>query len=74
MAVLKEEDTAARAALKEIEDNIQKMFSENLDELNRIYSIAKRLNQTYEVQKYVVVFGQNSAVYGFAEEKDAQQI
>lgn len=74
LAVLKEEDTAARAALKEIEDNIQKMFSENLDELNRIYSIAKRLNQTYEVQKYVVVFGQNSAVYGFAEEKDAEQI
>ena len=39
-----------------------------------MYSISKKLNETYDAQKYVVVFGKNAAVYGFAEEKDAKNI
>lgn len=74
LKMLKEEDVAARKYLSEAEGRIQKLFNDNIDELNHIYSVSKRLNQTYEAQKYVVVFGQNSAVYGFAEEKDAQKI
>ena len=74
LEVLKEEDEAGKKYLGEVEGKIHKLFQDNIDELNKIYSIAKRLNQTYEAQKYVVVFGQNSSVYGFAEEEDAKKI
>ena len=50
------------------------MFSENIEEINHIYSVSKKLNETYDAQKYVVVFGKNAAVYGFAEDKDAKKI
>lgn len=74
LAVLKEEDETARNYLITLDGRIQKLFNESIDELNQIYSVCKQLNETYDAQKYVVVFGQNSAVYGFAEEKDAQKI
>ena len=74
LEVLKEEDEAGKKYLGEVEGKIHKLFQDNIDELNKIYSIAKRLNQTYEAQKYVVVFGQNSSVFGFAEEEDAKKI
>lgn len=74
LAVLKEEDDTARKYLVTLDERIKKLFDENIDELNRIYSVSKKLNETYDAQKYVVVFGKNSAVYGFAETKDAKKI
>lgn len=74
LAVLKEEDETAKNYLVTLQGRIEKIFAENIDEINRIYSICKRLNETYDAQKYVVVFGKNSAVFGFAEEKDALNI
>lgn len=72
--VLKEEDETARNYLKTLDERIHKLFAESIDEMNHIYSVAKELNETYDAQKYVVVFGKNSAVYGFAEDKDAKKI
>lgn len=72
--VLKEEDETARNYLKILDERIHKLFAESIDEMNHIYSVAKELNETYDAQKYVVVFGKNSAVYGFAEDKDAKKI
>lgn len=72
--VLKEEDETARNYLKVLDGRIEKLFNDNIDEMNHIYSISMKLNETYDAQKYVVVFGQNSAVYGFAEEKVAKKI
>lgn len=72
--VLKEEDDTARDYLKVLDSRIEKLFAESIDEMNHIYSVAKELNETYDAQKYVVVFGKNSAVYGFAEDKDAKRI
>jgi len=74
LQVLKEEDETARNYLGTLDERIQKLFNKNLAEINRIYSIAKVLNETYDAQKYVVVFGKNSAIFGFAEEKDAETI
>lgn len=74
LEVLKEEDETARNYLVTLDERIKELFEENIDELNHIYSVAKKLNETYDAQKYVVVFGQNSAVYGFAEAKEAKKI
>lgn len=74
LEVLKEEDDTARKYLVTLDERIKKIFAENIDELNQIYSVCKKLNETYDAQKYVVVFGRNSAVYGFAEDKDAKKI
>lgn len=74
LEVLKEEDDTARNYIVELNRRIKALFDESIDELNQIYSISKRLNETYDAQKYVVVFGKNSAVYGFAEEKVAKNI
>ncbi|MFR7592833.1 MAG: V-type ATP synthase subunit I [Longibaculum sp.] len=72
--VLKEEDDTARDYLKVLDGRIEKLFNDNMDEMNHIYSVSKELNETYDAQKYVVVFGKNAAVYGFAEDKDAKAI
>ena len=74
LKVLKEEDDLARNYLVTLDERIKKVFDENIEELSRIYSISKGLNETYDAQKYVVVFGKNSAIFGFAEEKDALAI
>ncbi|WP_028042069.1 V-type ATP synthase subunit I [Candidatus Stoquefichus massiliensis] len=72
--VLKEEDETARDYLKVLDERINKLFNDNVEEMNHIYSVSKKLNETYDAQKYVVVFGKNAAVYGFAEEKTAKQM
>ena len=72
--VLKEEVDTARDYLKVLDGRIEKLFNDNMDEMNHIYSVSKELNETYDAQKYVVVFGKNAAVYGFAEDKDAKAI
>ena len=74
LAVLKEEDVTAKEYINKLNVRLQTLFDENINEFNQIYSVSKKLNETYDAQKYVVVFGKNSAIYGFAEEKDAQTI
>lgn len=74
LQVLKEEDDTAKSYLVKLDGRIKEIFDESLEELNYIYSISSKLNETYDAQKYVVVFGKNSAVYGFCEEKDAKNI
>lgn len=74
LEVLKEEDDTAKQYIQVLDSRIEKLFSENMEEMNHIYSISKKLNETYDAQKYVVVFGKNAAVYGFAEDKDAKKI
>ena len=70
---MKEEDDTARRYIQVLDQRIEKLFNENITEMNHIYSISKKLNETYDAQKYVVVFGKNAAVYGFAEDKDAKK-
>ena len=72
--VLKEEDETAKNYLVVLDGRIKDLFQQSIDEMNQIYSVSKKLNETYDAQKYVVVFGKNAAVYGFAEDKDAEKI
>lgn len=74
LKVLKEEDETAKNYLVVLDERIKDLFNQSIDEMNHIYSISKKLNETYDAQKYVVVFGKNAAVYGFAEDKDAEKI
>ncbi len=74
LQVLKEEDETAKKYLNDLDKRINHLFQTHLDEMNHIYSVAKVLNEIYDAQKYVVVFGKNSAIFGFAEEKDAKAI
>ena len=74
IAEIQEETDAAKAMSKGLENDIKQLFESNKNELNRIYSIAKRLNRTYEAQKYVIVLGEKSSIVGFASVKDAQKI
>ncbi len=68
------ENQTADQYLVALDNRIMELFNDNLAELNHIYSKAKRLDATYEAQKYVVIFGDTSAVYGFCEVKDAERI
>ena len=70
----KEEDETAKKYLVVLDGRIKDLFQQSIDEMNQIYSVSKKLNETYDAQKYVVVFGKNAAVYGFAEDKDAEKI
>lgn len=74
LQVLKEEDDTARNSLGDLDLRIKRLFENSIDEMSTVYSIASKLNLTYDAQKYVVVFGKNSAIYGFCEEKDADKI
>ena len=74
LKVLLDEQKTAKDYIVKLETRIQSLFEKNIDEMNRIYSICKRLNDTYDAQKYVVVFEQSAAVYGFTEEKNAMTI
>lgn len=74
LTLLKEEDETAKEYLKTLDQRINQLFNENIAEINRIYSICHKLNETYDAQKYVVVFGKNAAIFGFAQEQDAELI
>lgn len=74
LRVLKEEDETAKNYLVVLDGRVKDLFQQSIDEMNQIYSVSKKLNETYDAQKYVVVFGKNAAVYGFAEDKDAEKI
>lgn len=74
LEVLKDENNAGHQYIATLTQEIKDIFDKKMNELNRIYSVCKKLNATYDAQKYVVVFGTNASVFGFAQEKDAASI
>lgn len=74
IAAIDEETKAAQKLSNGLVARIQKLFNENKEELNRIYTISLHLNKTYEAQKYVTVLGSKSVIMGFAAKKDAPKI
>lgn len=74
IAEIQEETDAAKKMSADLSNQIAELFTSNQAELNKIYSVAKRLNKTYEAQKYVVLFGGKSSIVGFASVKDANRI
>jgi V/A-type H+-transporting ATPase subunit I len=74
LSVLKEEDDTAKAYLATLQNRIDSLLAKELDNLSRIYCEASKLNEIYDAQKYVVVLGSVSAIYGFTEVEDAKKI
>ena len=52
---------------------IAKIFENERDELNKIYTVAKHLNDVYVMQKYVVVIGDKLSVNGFVPTKNVKK-
>lgn len=74
LSMLKEETDTGKEYIKELDERIKRIFDKELDKLNQIYNVSYHMNQTFDAQKYVVVFGRNASIYGFAEEKNAKKL
>lgn len=70
---IQEEANVAIEHSKKLEMRINKMFANNQDKLNEIYTIAKHLNDVYIMQKYVVVIGDKLTVNGFVPTKNTKK-
>lgn len=66
---VKAEADIAREQSKVLQERIDNIINENIDELNRIYTIADQLNQVFVMQKYIVVIGDKQAITGFVPAK-----
>lgn len=64
-AEIQEESNLAKQYSENLDQRISKLIHENIDELNRIYSISKQLNSLYIMQKYIVRAGDKLIVHGF---------
>ncbi len=71
---LEEENDAAKKNIEKYENRKQKLFADNKADLSTIYATCKENAETSEAQKYVVVFGQQAAIYGFCEDKYAKKL
>lgn len=71
---LEEENDAAKKNIDKYESRKQKLFADNKADLSTIYATCKENAETSEAQKYVVVFGQQAAIYGFCEDKYAKKL
>lgn len=75
-------------AVKELEEDIQKdqehldhvidtekrFIEESAARLSELYAKLQCLNQTYEVQKYVVLLGERASISGFVPEEDVENV
>ena len=64
-AEIQEESDLAKEYSENLQQRILKLIDENIDELNRIYTISKQLNSLYVMQKYIVRAGDKLIVNGF---------
>ena len=70
---IEEEARVAMAQSENLEKRINKIFTENRDKLNGIYTVAKHLNDVFIMQKYVVVIGDKLTVNGFVPAKNVKK-
>lgn len=64
----------ANENLKEIQDQIDKIVSKNLEKLNQTKADLIYLSKIYEAKKYVVTSGDTISLTGFVEEKKIQKL
>lgn len=67
---IQNESDSAKQYSQDLQNRIDKTISENMEELTRIYSIAKKLNSVYAMQKYIVKLGDKLNVHGFVPKRD----
>lgn len=71
IAEIREEADMAREQCEKLKQRIFDKFAENKDEINRIYTIAKHLNEVFILQPYVVKMGRKLAIYGFVPRRQS---
>lgn len=69
IAEIQDETNSAKEHSAQLQKRIDKIISDNIDEVNRIYTIASELNSVYIMQKYIVVMGDKLTVTGFVPAK-----
>ncbi len=52
----------------------KKFVEESAERLSELYTKLQCLNQTYEVQKYVVLLGERASISGFVPEEDVERV
>lgn len=67
---IQNESDSAKQYSQDLQNRIDKTISENMEELTRIYSVAKKLNSVYAMQKYIVKLGDKLNVHGFVPKSD----
>ena len=70
---IEEEANVAKEHSYKLNERIAKIFENERDELNKIYTVAKHLNDVYVMQKYVVVIGDKLSVNGFVPTKNVKK-
>ncbi|HIX82786.1 MAG TPA: V-type ATP synthase subunit I [Candidatus Erysipelatoclostridium merdavium] len=70
---IEEEARVAKEQSNKLQKRIAKLFEDNQDELNRIYTVSKHLNDVAVMQKYVVVIGDHLSVNGFVPSKNSKK-
>lgn len=74
IAEIQEEINVAQKQGEILDQRIKKILQENKDELNRIYSISDDLSALYQMQKYIVMTGENQLVInGFIPARGAKK-
>ncbi|MGN1182214.1 MAG: V-type ATP synthase subunit I, partial [Faecalibacillus sp.] len=72
-AEIQEESNLAKKYSENLDKRIEKLINDNIDELNRIYSISKQLSSVYVMQKYIVRAGDKLIVHGFVLKNREQE-
>lgn len=70
---IEEEAKVAKTQSDNLKHRIAKIFENESNELNKIYTIVKHLNDVYVMQKYVVVIGDKLSVNGFVPVKTVKK-
>lgn len=70
---IQEEADVAKEQSEKLKERIDKMFANDRDKLNEIYTIAKHLNDVFIMQKYVVVIGDKLSVNGFVPTRSVKK-
>lgn len=60
--------------LDHVIDTEKRFIAESAERLSELYAKLQCLNQTYEVQKYVVLLGERASISGFVPEEDVEKV
>lgn len=60
--------------LEHVNDVMNKLLSENVDKLNKAYSVLCKLNMIFEARKYVVCLGERFSITGFVAKDDVNDV
>lgn len=71
---LQEENDFASQKIEKYEKRKQQLIESHQEELSVIYATCKDRASTADADKFVVVFGNTAAIYGFCEKKVAKQL